>query len=198
MRFESKLSSTMPQSIWLCHLPSLSWDTYPLITCLLSSPQKHCVLSNFRPLHILFPLLGMLLSVPPPVPPCPPSWSFTQLIDLSFNATSAGKPSSSPSRRSGPCAIHTFSQHPVVFLRNKPITIHGFVCCLPPVLEWLEDKLYEGRNSGYLVSTTVSPASTGPYIRCSKNMEWRVPGANLWFVQFHIPLESDSNNEGSL
>jgi len=49
-----------------------------------------------------------------------------------------------------------------------PVTIPAFVCWLP---RNLADRLYEGRNSGYLVSTTVSPANTGLYIKCSKNIE---------------------------
>lgn len=113
---------------------------------------------------MLFPLFGMLfpcLSLHPYL-----HQAFLNLQISAFMPLVRGGLPHPPAKARSLC-VYTFSQHPVVFLHSIPtrIKIHGFVYCLPFLLEWLGDKLQEDRNPGYLVPPIVSPASPGPYIR---------------------------------
>lgn len=140
----------MPPSRLQLRTPSLCYLSSGHIS-LSSSPQKHCVLSRFRPSHMLFPLLRMLFSVPLPVPPPPSSTGFTQFRSLSFSATSKVRPSPSPAEVRS-LVVHAFSQHSVVFLHSMLAPNYGFVHCFPPLLEWLKDEFHDGTDPGCLNS----------------------------------------------
>lgn len=162
----------------LCHLavpPSqLSLETLSLLLLVFQThwlsflPSEASVRSTFRPLHVLFPLLGMLLSVLLPVPPPLPSSSFTQFIDLSFSASSEGRPSSSPSHSQVPVPSCILAA-PVVFPHSMHVTIHDLFAAVLP--SWNVQKISSMRaGTGYLISTTVSPDGIGTYIQCCQNM----------------------------
>lgn len=78
--------------------PALSRVPLPLITCLIDTLVFFISLCSFQLQAFAYAVPSVWNAVPLPVPPPLPSSSFSQLTDLSFQATCEGRPSSSPSQ----------------------------------------------------------------------------------------------------